>query len=492
MALLQINVFACITIASLVVSCVFAQQFCSLDPNSEATHLDVLVLGAGITGIAAAKTLNSNGIYNFMVIEATDRIGGRIREYDGTSIEVGANWIHGLDPRDPNSHPIWREWVECDEDGPDGSFTPDFTYVYDVMGNPINISDENGIYYTREEDFFYAYDNAGELNATIDESLRDGFTINGWEPQSTLDNFIEWVHIDACAADTPERLSLLLYTQLSAYTDFLSPDAEEDDEGGDFLFADEKGYSFVTRCMARYFDYRVRLNSFIETIHTADDCVCATVRDGQMYCGQYAIVTFSTGVLQAAIREENNTVQFDPPLPQWKQDAINNATPVHYGKIHLIFNYTFWEVTDEDQQIWGYVSDQRGYYGYYVIDNNRPNQITVDVAEYLALKVSSQSDDVTVSEVMAILRKIFGDDIPEPHTAIISKWDRDPLFRCAYTAFGPGVPEKVFDYLLEPVNERLFFAGSGLNATNYGYTHGGYGTGVNAAREILSLLGNVL
>ena len=70
--------------------------------------MDVLVLGAGITGIAAARTLEVNGITNFLVLEATDRIGGRIRdsEYDGTNIEVGANWIHGLDLDDKKHHPI--------------------------------------------------------------------------------------------------------------------------------------------------------------------------------------------------------------------------------------------------------------------------------------------------------------------------------------------------------------------------------------------------
>ena len=85
---------------------------------------------------------------------------------------------------------------------------------------------------------------------------------------------------------------------------------------------------------------------------------------------------------------------------------------------------------------------------------------------------------------MAILRTIFGDDIPEPHTAIISKWNRDPLFRCAYTGFGPVVPEEVFDDLLTPVNECLYFAGEGLNHTHYGYTHGGYGSGAYVVKNV--------
>ena len=105
--------------------------------HSRATNAEVLVLGAGISGVAAARSLKVNGISDFLVLEANDRIGGRIREYDGTSIELGTNWISGLDLSDPMHHPIWREWTACDEDGPDGSVTPeDFASVYDVMGNP--------------------------------------------------------------------------------------------------------------------------------------------------------------------------------------------------------------------------------------------------------------------------------------------------------------------------------------------------------------------
>ena len=97
--------------ASLVVSCAVAQS-CSLDPDGKAAgHVDVLILGAGITGIATARTLEVKGQRNFLVLEAYDRIGGRIREQEGTNIEVGANWIHGLDPMAPGLHPIWRDTV---------------------------------------------------------------------------------------------------------------------------------------------------------------------------------------------------------------------------------------------------------------------------------------------------------------------------------------------------------------------------------------------
>ena len=90
--------------------------------------------------------------------------------------------------------------------------------------------------------------------------------------------------------------------------------------------------------MAENFKKKVLLNTVINTIKTSNDCVCVTVEDGKVYCGDYAIVTFSIGVLQAAIRDEDNTVKFDPPLPEEKQEAINNVTLVYYERVYMQFN----------------------------------------------------------------------------------------------------------------------------------------------------------
>ena len=477
-------------IVALVASC-FAcasAQTCSLDPDGNAEKVDVLILGAGIAGISAARTLEVNGVTNFLVLEATDRVGGRMREYDGPvqpPIEVGANWIQGLDPDDPLHHPIWREWTRCDPDGPGGSFTPGPSAVYDVDGNPLDIEDEDGVFYKRKNDFYDALDAVYELdNTTIDTSLRQGLTMTGWNPGDSLDNYIEWETLDFCTAIPPERTSLNFYTQSTTYTDF----TESDEEAEDYLVVDEKGHSFVVKCLARDFiNDKVKLNSTVTRIKVADDCVCAEVKDGGTYCGNYGIVTFSAGVLQAAIRGGQNSVQFEPPLPKWKQDAINNISIVFYGKIFLVFPERFWNETDEDQQILGYVADERGYYPYYILDKNRPNTVVLDVVEDLAIEVAEQTQEETVNEIMAILRKIFDNNtLPQPETVIISKWHLDPFFLHAYSDFAPGVPESVFDDLLRPVNGRLYFAGEAMNSTNFGFTHGAYGTGVYATEQVIS------
>ncbi|MGC5326209.1 flavin monoamine oxidase family protein [Brevibacillus sp. SYSU BS000544] len=65
-------------------------------------NLDVIVIGAGVSGLAAAHTLQSHGL-NALVLEARDRVGGRIwTDYTSeTPFDLGSSWIHGIDYGNP-------------------------------------------------------------------------------------------------------------------------------------------------------------------------------------------------------------------------------------------------------------------------------------------------------------------------------------------------------------------------------------------------------
>ena len=69
-------------------------------PNAD-EQADVLILGAGMSGVAAAAVLHQAGV-SFLVIEGTDRIGGRVKavQFASKQIEEGANWIHGARSRE--------------------------------------------------------------------------------------------------------------------------------------------------------------------------------------------------------------------------------------------------------------------------------------------------------------------------------------------------------------------------------------------------------
>ena len=96
-------------------------------------------------------------------------------------------------------------------------------------------------------------------------------------------------------------------------------------------------------------------------------------------------------------------------------------------------------------------------------------------------------DDEVIAGCLAVLRKMFGPDIPDPTAAIRSGWEEDPYARGSYSYAKVGQKPEDRAKLGEPVGERLFFAGEAAHPRFWGTVHGAYETGTLAARRILAL-----
>jgi len=77
---------------------------------SESKHHKVLILGGGVAGVIAARTLHQNGIDDFLVVEARHELGGRMMSYTfaNKTIEQGANWIQGIQTGNDSVNPIFE------------------------------------------------------------------------------------------------------------------------------------------------------------------------------------------------------------------------------------------------------------------------------------------------------------------------------------------------------------------------------------------------
>lgn len=460
---------------------------------------DVLILGAGMAGIAAGYTMSNkqNGTSNFIILEAGDQIGGRVRskvlQKSGARIELGANWIHGIDPHQPEKHPLYSIAQECG--GVRGFYMGTELnashHFYNSSGAEITSSRELQQrirdWYTVEEkmvDEAVQRTKAGLPDISTRRALQD----NGWIPQSPVDSVIEWLGIDFDFAYTPENTSLQINYPDPTYSDFGDPARTVD-----FFVTDQKsGYAGVVQCLAdRYMtkgDSRLHLQSVVKELEWSDQCVCATTAESgtlKRYCAKYAIITFSVGVLKS------KTVKFTPELPQAKQNAFEYLYDGLYLKIFLEFEEIFWP-TDANYIL--HADKERGHFCHFQsLPEDFPGQPSILLATVTgrwAAAVYNQTSNTTQSQIMQILRKLYGSQIPDPVSITVPDWGVNPHFMGMYSDFPPGYGHLRAD-LVSPVG-RVYFGGEATNDNYSAYVHGAYFSGIDVANQVIASLKNEL
>lgn len=460
-----------------------ALSLASISPAAGQTEtVDVLILGGGMAGISAAKALSDNGITNFIVLEAQSVIGGRVRSRElspGVKIEEGANWIQGADPDQENMHPLFQLAADCE--GRLEGIHSDYCSltVYNATG--VDISDDPVLRYDDYDNAKVAaveMGNRREAEGDSDISVRDGLTMNGWTPVTPADEWVDWYNFDFCFAEPPDVVSLFSLP-LPIVEAFGDPE-----KTGDYFVTDQRGFVSLVECLARDFrndEERLKLDTRVSEIHVNDGCVCvtATTADGSReYCGKYAIVTFSIGVLQ-------QSVTFNPPLPQSKRAVIDLFTMTNFLRIFLQFEETFW--SREEEEYIGFVDGAtRGYYSafqplnYFLPENASVLVFTVTGDE--ADRITEQSEEATVNEIREVLGTIYGREIPMPLNVIISDWASNDLFWGSFPSTPIGFSQAIVDELAAPVG-RLYFAGEATSIHNT-YVHGAYLSGIDAANNV--------
>ena len=142
--MLCVAIFALLVIAQPVFSGLLTQQppNCDRDPDAQ-----VLILGAGLAGLGAARKLSESGITDFLILEQRDRVGGRLQEaeFGGGIVQLGPQWVFFVDQSVPeeDQQPLWPLIQRCNVSLRDPPFRdlPLFT-AYTSLGENITQSPE--------------------------------------------------------------------------------------------------------------------------------------------------------------------------------------------------------------------------------------------------------------------------------------------------------------------------------------------------------------
>lgn len=415
----------------------------------------IIVIGAGLAGLAAAKTLQAQG-HEVLVLEARDRIGGRIwtsTKWPDMPLDLGATWIHGVkgNPLTQLAQSLQVKQIATSYDN---------SICYNSLGKALNSSEAAALEKVRKQ-VFNAIKQA--QNQVSDRSIRAAieplFTQASPATQRLI-NFILSGNIEQEYAGSAAKLSAYWYDASKAFA------------GQDALFA--KGFHVITDYLAQ--GLSIKLGQVVQTIHWQNQPLRVITQHAEFKADQ-VLVTLPLGVLQA------KRVQFLPDLPNSKQTAIAKLGMGVLNKCYLRFNKVFWP-TDVD---WlEYIPTEHGKWTEWVSfmrSAKLPILLGFNAAER-GKAIEAWTDQQIVSSAMQTLKTLYGTAIPDPVDYQITRWASDPFALGSYSYNAVGSTPSMRKELAKPLANTVFFAGEASEANYFSTAHGAYLSGLRAAKEM--------
>ncbi|CAN6293608.1 unnamed protein product [Urochloa humidicola] len=444
----------------------------------------VIIVGAGMSGISAGKRLSDAGITDLVILEATDRIGGRMHKtsFAGLNVEMGANWVEGVGGEQMN--PIWplaNETLKLRTFFSDYDHFAKNTYKQDG-----GLHDEDFVQ-KRIDRADEVEESGTKLSGTLHSSGRDDMSVLAMQrlndhmpsgPSTPVDMVIDYYKYDYEFAEPPRVTSLQNTMPLPTFKNF----------GDDVYFvADQRGYESVVYYIAGTYlktnksgaivDPRLRLNKVVREITYYPSGVIVKTEENEVYKADYVMVSVSLGVLQTDL------IRFTPQLPHWKIINIYQFDMALYTKIFLKFPKKFWP-EGPGTEFFLYASERRGYYPIWQqFEKQYPgsNVLLVTVTDDESRRIEQQSDNQTKAEAVEVLRKMFpGKDVPDATDILVPRWWSNRFFKGTFSNWPIGVSRYEYDLIRAPVG-RVYFTGEHTSEHYNGYVHGAYLAGIDSA-----------
>lgn len=435
-------------------------------------RFDVIIVGAGVAGLAAAAELAEKGL-SVVILEARDRIGGRIYTLKDLGqqfpVELGAEFIHGRPP----------EIVDA------------------LRHSKIPIREVDGDNWCFQNGRLCSCDFFSEVDEILQKMNDDG-------PDESFATFLRRCCPEASADARKHALSYVAGfnaadpAKVSVHWLVGQMKAEEKIEG-DRAFHARGGYQAFLELLqqrVRKAGVSIRTNAVVRRIawrpgNVSLDAVCG--EQAASLDAARALVTVPLGVLQANL-DEPGAIAFAPALPQEKLDSISGMEMGKVLRVVLHFKERFWDrIRPKDSQKktlkrMSFLFSQDDWFPTWWTAMPDRFPIITGWAPWRSAERLESQDLPVVTRALQTLGGLLGADQSELERlleiAYFHDWQTDPYSRGAYSYVKAGAADAP-EMLGRPVNDTLYFAGEAADVTgNNGTVHGAIASARRAVAEI--------
>lgn len=341
-----------------------------------------IIIGAGISGLTLASKMQNE---EYIILEARERIGGRVFTND-KNIDDGAAWVHGLCDNPLTNLILSDDLIPVAECNPwMHSENANITYLLGATKG--GLIREPGVPLALTEKWNELIQRTNEINGST--TIADAFSF--FSEDDDMRSFLYMIEVWCGGSIKNLPISFLQQSDYALFGDYA---------GSHCLF--KKGAKTLVNTLSKDCLSKIICNQVVTKIIHGPNEVEVHTREGLVYKCNKLCITIPPGPLR--------DIEFDPPLPPNKVDALAHIKMGSYKKIQLEFDEVFWN--DAPMILTRNEENEYILWNNYMVSKNMPILEAICPADN-GFRLTGKSDEEIVDTVLDHL-KLYFKNVPFP------------------------------------------------------------------------------